>query len=203
MCCCNWDCDPDFLMMMLCCITNKNKKFLVRCIIGFLFDGFECLSLEFKKRNENKYLISSMAIVYVIFLVRTFYCYCRGKDVYKFNYIFLFKLISLGVAFVIFYTTSSFNWDTIEQLYIHFKDWEFQKMFLTIMNTVSLLDMILNFSSLVFLILKITRAAKRGKNTSGNPLFQRFDRLGKSDNEACEGPNQQVVFSVNVNDSGK
>lgn len=107
MCCCNWDCDPDFLMMMLCCITNKNKKFLVRCIIGFLFDGFECLSLEFKKRNENKYLISSMAIVYVIFLVRTFYCYCRGKDVYKFNYIFLFKLISLGVAFVIFYTTSN------------------------------------------------------------------------------------------------
>lgn len=198
MCCCHSDCDPDFLMMMLCCITNKNKKFLVRCIIGFLFDGFECLSLEFKKSNENIYLISSMAFLYVIFLVRTLYAYCRGKDVYKFNYIFFFKMISLGVAFVIFYTTSSFNWNTIKQLYIHFKDWEFQKMFLTVMNTVSLLDIILNFFSLVFLISKITRAVKRGKNTSCNPFFKRFDLLGKSDNGTCERPNQQVVFSVNV-----
>lgn len=189
MCCCYCDCDPDVLMKILCCITNKNKKFLVRCIIGFLFDGFECLSLEFKKRKENIYIISGMAFVYVIFLVRTLYCYCRGKEVYKFNYILFFKLISLGVAFVVFYTTSSFDWNTIKQLYDHFMDGEIEKMFLTIMNTVSLLDIMLNFFSLII---------KRGKNTSCNHFFKRFDLLGKSDNGTCERPNQQVVFSVNI-----
>lgn len=139
-----------------------------------------------------------MAFLYVIFLVRTSYCYCRGKEVYKFNYILFFKLISLGVAFVVFYTTSSFDWNTMKQLYDHFMDGEIEKMFLTIMNTVSLLDIMLNFFSLIFLISKITRAIKRGKNTSCNHFFERFDLLGKSDNVTCERPNQQVVFSVNI-----
>lgn len=159
-------------------------------------DALEGFSLFFKVTDEGTYLIVSMAVLYVIFIVRICYCRYRKKDVYKFNYIFLFKVISLGVAFVIFYNTSSFDWNTIERLYIHFMDWEFGKMFLTIISSISFLDIILNLFSLICLFTKIGRAVKQNKNTFRNHFFEKFDSLGKSDDNVSERPNPQDGFAM-------
>lgn len=200
MCCSDDDCDPDILMMVLRCIAEQNKKFVARVIIGIVFDGIESLSMMFKESDEtiNTYLIVLMSVLYVILIICIVAKNRRGKDVYKFNYVFSFKCVSLVVAFIIFNTTSSFDWNTIEQLYTHLLDWNFQNMFLTALNIVSFLDIILNFFSLIFLFFKIHRAVKEGKGTYSKLFYKRFELLSKFDEGTCERPNQQSVFSVNA-----
>lgn len=186
MCCSHDDyCDFDILMMMLRCFAEQNKKFVARAIIGIVFDGFEGLSIAFNESDNdiNIYLIVLTSVLYVILCICIIVKYHRKKDVYKFNYIFSFKFISLSVAFIIFYTTSSFDWNTIEQLYIHFADWNFKDMFLTAMNIVSFLDIILNSFSLIFLIWKIHRAVKEGEGTFCKLFFKRLDLVSDSDDD--------------------
>lgn len=197
MCCSDDDC-ADIFLMMLRCIVDQNKKFLVRFIIGVVFDGFECLSFVFQTnyKDVNIYLIILMAILYAILFGFVGIRSRRKKIVYKFNYLLFFKLISLGVAIVIFYTTSGFDWSTFTELYTHFADWKFEQMFLTGANIVSLVDIILNFSCLMLMIFKLHKAVKNEKSTYRKLFFKSYDVLGKSDIGACEGPNQQSVSSV-------
>lgn len=186
MCCSDDDyCDFDILMMVLRCFAEQNKKFVARAIIGIVFDGFEGLSIAFKEGDEriNISLIVITLALYVILCISIVVKYFRKNDVYKFNYVFSFKFMSLAVAFIIFDTTSSFDWNTIEQLYINFADWKFKDMFLTAMNIVSFLDIILNSSSLIFLILKIHKAVKEGEGTFRELLYTRLDLVSKSDDD--------------------
>lgn len=165
-----------------------------------MFDGIEALSIEFNEsdNNINIYLLLSTAVLYVLLFFGIFDNFRRGKDVYNFIYVFLFKCLSFMVAFIIFNTTSSFDRITIKQLYMHFAEKNFKDMFLTATNIVSSLDIILNFVSLSLLIRKILRAEKEGKGTFRELLYKRYDLVSKSDDGECEGPNQQSVFSVNV-----
>lgn len=120
MCCSDGDYDPDIFMFVLRCFTcmkNKNKKFLVRCMIGFLFDCAECITLAFRKRDATLSILVAIA-GYVMLIVRILWRYCKGKDVYKFNYILSFKLLSSLVTVLIFYVTSDFDRETIKQLMI-------------------------------------------------------------------------------------
>lgn len=167
MCCSDGDYDPDMFMFVLRCVTcmkNTNKKFLVRCIIGFLLDCVERITLESRKRNETLSILVAIA-AYFILIVCIVYRYWKGKDVYKFNYILSFKLLSSLVALLIFYVTSDFDRETIKQLYDHFMEGEYQEMFLTVVNTVSLCDMLFNVISLIFLFLKFCIAKKKVKDT--------------------------------------
>lgn len=150
----NDDCDPDSLMMVLRCIEEQNKKIIAQVFIGIVFDGIKGLSIEFKESDEsiNIYLIVLTPVLYVTRIICIVVNYRPEKDVYKFNNVFYFKCISSAVAFVIFNETSSFDWISTEQLYIHFADWNFKDMVLTAMNIVSFLDIILNFFSLIFVI---------------------------------------------------
>lgn len=195
--CCS-DCDPDIFMFVLrcTCTKNKNKNFLARCIIGFLLDCVECISLEYRKRNENLYILMALG-VYLLLIIRIVYRSCNGKDVYKFNYILSFKCISIIVAFLIFYVTSDLDKETIKQLYVHFVEGEFKELFLFVVNTVSLLDIALNFFSLIFLLFKFLNAKKKDKDTC---CKMTFDLLGKSDLEegSVEIPNQQNIFTVDI-----
>lgn len=186
MCCSDDDyCDFDILMMVLRCFAEQNKKFVARAIIGIVFDGFEGLSIAFKEGDEriNISLIVITLALYVILCISIVVKYFRKNDVYKFNYVFSFKFMSLAVAFIIFDTTSSFDWNTIEQLYINFADWKFKDMFLTAMNIVSFLDIILNSFSLIFLIWKIHRAVKEGEGTFCKLFFKRLDVVSDSDDD--------------------
>lgn len=201
MCCSDGDYDPDIFMLVLrcTCIKDKNTKFLVRCLIGFLLDCVECVSLEYRKRDENLYIIMAIA-VYLLLIVRILWRYCNGKYVYKFNYILYFKCISFSVAFLIFYVTSDLDRETIKQLYVQFMEGEFKEIFLTVVNTGSLLDIALNVFSLIFLLLKFRNANKKGKDTYRKSFHKRFDLLGKSDFEdgSVEIPNQQNIFTVDI-----
>lgn len=169
MCCSDGDYDPDMFMFVLRCtcvtsMKNKNKKFLVRCIVGFLLDCVECITLESRKRNETLSILVAIA-AYFILIVCTVCRYWKGKDVYKFNYILSFKLLSSLVAVLIFYVTSDFDRETIKQLYDHFMEGVYQEMFLTVVNTVSLCYMLFNVISWIFLFLKFCIAKKKGKDT--------------------------------------
>lgn len=202
MCCSDGDYDPDIFMFVLRCVTcmkNKNKKFLVRCIAGFLLDCFECITLQYRKRDETLYIIFGIA-VYLILIVRILYRYCKGKDVYKFNYILSFKISSSIFAVLIFYVTSDFDRETITQLYDHFMEGEFKEMSLTVVSTASLFDMLLGAISLIFLLLKFRTAKKIGKDTPRKSFYKRFDLLGKSDLEdgSVEIPSQQNIFTVDI-----
>lgn len=203
MCCSDGDYNPDMFMFVLRCVTcmkNKNKKFLVRCIIGFLLDCVECTTLESRKRNETWSILVAIA-AYFILIVCIVCRYWKGKDVYKFNYILSFKLLSSLVALLIFYVTSDFDRETIKQLYDHFMEGEYQEMFLTVVNTVSLCDMLFNVISLIFLFLKFCIAKKKGKDTCFKSCcVRRFDILGKSDLEdgSVEIPTQQDIFTVDI-----
>lgn len=183
MCCSDDDCASDILLMMLRCIVDQNKKFLVRFIAGAVLDGFECLYFVFQTnyKDVNIYLIILMAILYIILFGFVGIRSRRKKVVYKFNYLLFFKLISLGVAIVIFYATSGFDWNTFTELYTHFADLKFEEMFLTVMNIVSLVDIILNFSFLMLMIFKLHKAVKNEKGTYRKLFFKSYEDLGKSD----------------------
>lgn len=197
MCCSDYDdCDFDILMMVLRCFAEPKKKFVARVIIGILFDGIEGLSIEFKEiaDNINIYLIGLTAVLYVILCICIVVKYRRGKDpeVYKFNYVISFKVISLVVAFIIFYTTSNFDWNTIQQLYNHLADSNFTDIFLTAINIVSFLDIILNSFSLIFLIWKIHKAVKEGKGTYCEVLFKKSYFSSASDDGGATGQNNKA-----------
>lgn len=200
MCCSVDDCDADIFMMVVRCIVEKNKIFVLRVLIGLVGDGIEGLCIEFNEsdKNINIFLLVSMGVLHLTLFSFILSKSCREEDVYTFNYVFFFKCISLTVAFIIFNTTSSFDRNTFEQLYIHFADGNFKDMFLTAMNFVSIWDMILNFFSLIIMFWKIERAAKEGKGTFRELFYMRLNPLSKSYHRECEVPNQQNVFSVNV-----
>lgn len=202
MCCSDGDYDPDIFMFVLRCFTcmkNKNTKFLVRCIIGFLIDCTECITLAFRKRDATLSILVAIA-GYVMLIVRILWRYCKGKDVYKFNYILSFKLLSSLVAVLIFYVTSDFDRETIKQLYDHFMEGEFKEMFLTVVNTVSLCDMLLNVISLSFYFFKFCIAKKKEDTCFTSCCIRRFDLLGKSDFEdgSVEIQTQQDIFTVDI-----
>lgn len=202
MCCSDGDYEPDILMIVLrCkCKKKKNTNFLVRCIIGFVVDSFECYSIGFTKRKENKYILFSMIAWYFLLIGRILFRYCCGKDVYKFNYILFFKCISFAVAIFIFYVASDYDKEIIKKIYDHFTEWEFDEMFLTVVSTASLFDMLLGAISLIFLFLKFRTAKKIGKDTPRKSFYKRFDLLGKSDLEdgSVELPSQQNIFTVDI-----
>lgn len=208
MCCSDYDdCDFDILMMVLRCFAEPKKKFVARVIIGILFDGIEGLSIEFKEidDNINIYLIGLTAVLYVILCICIVVKYRRGKDpeVYKFNYVISFKVISLVVAFIIFYTTSNFDWNTIEQLYNHLADSNFTDIFLTAINIVSFLDIVLNSFSLIFLIWKIHKAVKEGKGTYCKVLFKKFDFSSASEDGSATGQNNKAYSTETPNSSNE
>lgn len=202
MCCSDDECDVDIFMFVLRCFVEKtNLLFVGRVFVGMCFDGFEGSSIEFNELDDNDdniILVVVTAVLYVTLFIRILVKYKRGEDVYKFHYVILFKLISLFAAFVIFNTTSSFDWNTIKQLYIHFTDWEIKEMLLTAINLISFLDIILNFFSIFFLLCKIYRAKKDEKGTFRERCTKSLYLASKSDAGECEGQNQQSVFSVNV-----
>lgn len=185
MCCSDYDdCDFDILMMVLHvrCFAEPKKTFVARVIIGILFDGIEGLSIEFKEidDNINIYLIGLTAVLYVILCICIVVKYRRVEEVYKFNYVISFKVISLVVAFIIFYTTSNFD-------------------FLTAINIVSFLDRILNSFSLIFLIWKIHKAVKEGKGTYCKVLFKKFDFSSASDDGSATGQNNKAYSPQTLN----
>lgn len=195
MCCSDYDdCDFDILMMVLRCFAEPKKKFVARVIIGILFDGIEGLSIEFKEiaDNINIYLIGLTAVLYDILCICILVKYRRGKEVYKFNYVISFKVISLVVAFIIFYTTSNFDSNTIEQLYNHLADSNFTDIFLTAIHIVSFLDIVLNSFSLIW---KIHKAVKEGKGTYCEVLFKKFYFSSASDDGSATGQNNKAYSS--------
>lgn len=195
MCCSDYDdCDFDIFMMVLRCFAEPKKKFVARVIIGILFDGIEGLSIEFKEiaDNINIYLIGLTAVLYVILCICIVVKYRRGKEVYKFNYVISFKVISLVVAFIIFYTTSNFDSNTIEQLYNHLADSNFTDIFLTAIHIVSFLDIVLNSFSLIW---KIHKAVKEGKGTYCEVLFKKFYFSSASDDGSATGQNNKAYSS--------
>lgn len=202
MCCSDDDCDADIFMFVLRCFVEKqNLLFVGRVFCGMFFDGMEGLSIKFNELDDNNiniFLVVLTAACYVTLFICIFVKYRRGEDVYTIKFVIYFKCISFWAAFIIFKTTSNFDWNTIKQLYIHFTDWEIKEMFLTAINLISFLDIILSFFSLIFLILKIHSALKDGKGTFREVCTMRFDLASKSDAGECEGQNQQSVFSVNV-----
>lgn len=210
MCCSDYDdCDFDILMMVLHvrCFAEPNlkKTFVARVIIGILFDGIEGLSIEFKEidDNINIYLIGLAAVLYAILCICIVVNYRREKGVYTFNYVISFKVISLVVAFIIFYTTSNFDWNTIEQLYNHLADSNFTDIFLTAINIVSFLDIILNSFSLIFLIWKIHKAVKEGNGTYCKVLFKKFDFSSASEDGSATGQNNKAYSTETPNSSNE
>lgn len=209
MCCSDYDdCDFDILMMVLHvrCFAEPNlkKTFVARVIIGILFDGIEGLSIEFKEidDNINIYLIGLAAVLYAILCICIVVNYRREQGVYTFNYVISFKVISLVVAFIIFYTTSNFDWNTIEQLYNHLADSNFTDIFLTAINIVSFLDIILSSFSLIFLIWKIHKAVKEGKGTYCKVLFK-FDFSSASEDGSATGQNNKTYSTETPNSSNE
>lgn len=201
MCCSDCCYEPDIFMFVLerMPIKNKSTKFLVRCIIGFLVDCVECISLAYRQRDESLSIIVAI-FLYLPLIGLIVWRYCNEKDVYKFSYIFIFKCISTVVALLIRYVTSDFDKEIIKQLYVHLMEWKFKEIFLTVVNTVSLSDIILNVISLVLLCLKFRNAKKKGKDTYRKSFHKRFDLLGKSDFEdrSVEIPNLQNIFTVDI-----
>lgn len=202
MCCSDDDCDADIFMFVLrCFVEEKNWRFVGRVFLGMVFDGIEGLSIEFNEVDDNNFNIVMVVLTAFFYLTLFFYIfvkYRRGEDVYTIQFVVFFKCISFAAAFIIFNTTSSFDWNTIKQLYIHFTDWEIKEMFMTAIHLISFLDIIFSFFSLTFLIVKIHSALKDGKGTFRQVCTMRFDLASKSDAGECEGQNQQSVFSVNV-----
>lgn len=162
MCCIFDECNIDVFMTVLRCIGDTNKIFAVRICIGLVFDCCEAFSIALNKTDNviNIVLLVLTALLYITLVARILFQNDHEKDVYKFNYVFSFKFISLAIAVIIFNTTSSFDWNTIEQLYSHIADGNVTDFFLAAVNFVSILDMIFNSFSLIFLIWKMFRALK-------------------------------------------
>lgn len=77
---------------------------------------------------------------------------------------------------------------------------EFKEMFLTVVNTVSLCDMLLNVISLSFYFFKFCIAKKKEDTCFTSCCIRRFDLLGKSDFEdgSVEIQTQQDIFTVDI-----
>lgn len=181
--CCSVDYfDVDIFMMVLRCIPGKNKKlFVARVFIGLVFDICESLSIAFYKTdNATNIILLVLAAALCITLFIFIYLIRREDEKeYYYTYVFLFKFVSLAVAVIVFNGTSNFDPNTIEQLYIHFADGNFKDMFLSAVNFISILDMILNSISLILLIWK----------------FHRDDK-NKEDDMSCElldTPNEPLI----------
>lgn len=126
MCDCGCDCDfliCDFTFLFIRCISEKkcdnkpstNAIFVIRCLVGLLFDAIEYGILTATADNIKYDRFKDIFIVYGVFVAIILFTFlCTDKEVYIFIAALFFKCISLSVAFSIFTTTSHFEWETIE-----------------------------------------------------------------------------------------
>ena len=67
--------------------------------------------------NVVSYTFWGIFTVYGLFLIILTICLCHKKDIYKFIYVFVFKCISLSLAFAIFATVINFEFNTMRRYF--------------------------------------------------------------------------------------
>lgn len=67
----------------------------------------------FRKRDVILFILV-VIVGYVMLIVCILWCYCKGKDVYKFNYILFFKFLLFLVVVFIFYVILDFDREIIK-----------------------------------------------------------------------------------------
>lgn len=108
------DCDClvfDITLLVFQCVFNKvfdeklNTFFIIRCILGFVFDVIEFVIIVITKENILYSLFVASGIFYLIFCAVLLGCYFEKMEVANGGFSFFFKLLSFYVAILIFSTS--------------------------------------------------------------------------------------------------
>ena len=92
---------------------NKRLSFLLRCLIGGLFDFLEYGILLYDRSIENSttnYVFYVICLIYGLYLIVLSICFCLSKDIHTIGSHLLFKCISLTMAIMLFGTITDFDY---------------------------------------------------------------------------------------------
>lgn len=90
----------------------KRLSFLLRCLIGSLFDFWEYGILLYDGSIENSttnYVFYVICSIYGLYLIVLGICFCLSKDIHTIGSHLLFKCISLTMAIMLFGTITDFD----------------------------------------------------------------------------------------------
>lgn len=90
----------------------KRLSFLLRCLIGGLFDFWEYGILLYDRSIENStanYVFYVISSIYGWYLIVLSICFCLSKDIHIIGSHLLFKCISLTMAIMLFGTITDFD----------------------------------------------------------------------------------------------